>query len=152
MGRLLIVTHGPVDPGVPNPGISSWEIEDINNCVVKLYSEKPPRVICGTGKRHEETAKLLGLMITAYSPLVGNADIVISNESVILADGTKLEYRMYSCLGDDPELVKTMLSPLLKTNGESIVIADPELIKGLDIKHPKLATVYRFMMSGSVEL
>lgn len=172
MGKVLIVTHGPVVPRRPNPGLAVWdikhpekpwpntvpnsgmtlwEIEDINNCIGKLYFNKPPRVICGTGRRHKEMASILGLTISTYSNLVGGAELILPDSQMIFADGDIIEDWMYSCLGDDPALATMMLSVLLKEEKNSIIIADPEFIKNLYAGHPKLATVYQFTPSGVAE-
>ncbi len=151
MGMVIILTHGPTNDG-PNPNLCNWECWEVNNCSIRLPN-LPLRVISGTGIRHKETAQRLKLHITAYSPLIGNADIVSPDKSkVTLADGTEVRYRDYSCLGDDGELVKNMLMPLLNTNGDSILIADPELLKGCGIKNPKTGAVYQFRLSGTIEL
>lgn len=76
-----------------NPGMTVQGIHEVKT-LRNLLPAEPSNVVCGTGRRHRETAEALGLQC-GYSVLVGTADSVQKKgdrEMLVLADGTEIPF------------------------------------------------------------
>jgi hypothetical protein len=126
--QIFIVFHGDVKP-FSNPGLSQLGIEQIRNIKeAKVLPEQPLTIICGTGKRHIDTALSLGLAPTSYSALCGGPEVVnfnVRKDTVMLADGTIIPFEQWKTpstwqfLADAPD--------------QSIIVTGHDFIAGLKI-------------------
>jgi len=81
----------------PDPKMTSAGIGQIKK-LRKFFPQKPALVICGTGRRHQQIAEILGLTINIRDEHFGNPNIVItelSPEHVMLASGKNVPIVQY---------------------------------------------------------
>lgn len=141
MSRIIyLVTHGQKEKG-PNPGLTPLGKKQIADLKPNL-SGKIQLVICGVGRRHLETALILGLEPDLYSAVIGVAESKNrQNNTVILADGTEIPDAKYSAVADR----KTAFFELLKNlPSRTVIITSRPMVailsKGNEVKE---ATLYR---------
>jgi hypothetical protein len=91
--EIYVVLHGNAWGNQPDPCLTLLGEDQANAAEEKfLLPKDPAEIICGTGRRHLETARLFGIKPTLYSVLVGAPDasdlIDQIGEVVRLADST----------------------------------------------------------------
>ena len=103
---IWVFTHGEKIPHAANPSLSEngkiqifnikkaandqRETELFDLMLKRIEFDYP--IVCGTGNRHLETAKILGLEPTAYSPLAGcpdSSDMSPEGEKIALLSGNQ---------------------------------------------------------------
>lgn len=116
MKEIFIVTHGKKFPG-PDPGMTEEGFAE----VARLRSLLPAEVadvVCGTGRRHLDVAKALGLEPTRYTSAVGGPD---SGEATVKAGpvdvvrlpcGTLVPYDKYTTLIDGARAMEAVVAGL----------------------------------------
>ncbi len=108
-----------------------------------LPSNPKKIVVCGTGKRHLETAELLMLEPTRYSTIVGGPESKNREKNtVILACGTEIEYELYSSVNDRAVAFASLINNL--PSGTIVITSRPMislLKKGIS---PKEAAIYQY--------
>lgn len=105
-------------------------------------------VVCGTGHRHLDVAKALGLEVTWYTAVVGGPEFGESStgngsiDIVRLADGSAVPYANYTTVPDSSLSAKSLVA---KQPHNSIVCAGrPSMMMfGMDEAVAKGAAVYR---------
>lgn len=154
MKNIYIVTHGKKFPGA-NPGMTEEGFAEVS----KLRSLLPAEVtdvVCGTGRRHLDVAKALGLEPTRYTSAVGGPDSGEASVKGGLVDivrlpcGTAVPYSAYTTLTDGVEGMRGVLRGLYHN---SVVCAGrPSMIMiGMAEADSKSAAVYRIEYSGLEE-
>ena len=150
MSRLIfLVTHGKKMEGA-NPGLSplgKYQTSQLRG----FLPAKPKNVVCGTGTRHIDTARALGLEPTRFSIVVGAPESKVPGKNlVILADGTILPYELYTSVADRTEAFCKLVGNL---PDKVVVITSRSMIGVLsDSVQPKAAAVYRYNPStGKLE-
>jgi len=111
MKMITVVTHGDKENGA-NPGMTPLGFKQVA-ALRSLLPEKPSMVVCGTGQRHLNVAKALGLSSTSFSSIAGNADsmeIVDGEKMVILADGSMVPIETYPAVEESIPSAKALLS------------------------------------------
>jgi len=85
---VYVVIPGDKMFNIPNPALTSRG-KDQAGLMKKagVLPSKADLVLCGTGKRHEQTAEILGLKVDFYNPLCGTPDALegLSNDLRVLA-------------------------------------------------------------------
>ena len=140
--EIYVVTHGDKFGGA-NPGMTQKGYDEVKNLRF-LIPGKPSLVVCGTGRRHIDVAKVLGLIIDRYTCLAGDSDSleIINNEKVIvLADGKRLEPKLYTSLEDNAPGTKAMVASL--PHNSIICGGRPTMIMLGFSKIAKSASVYK---------
>lgn len=116
MKNIFVVTHGKKFSG-PNPGMTEEGMEQVRGLRV-LLPETITEVVCGTGRRHLDVAKTLGLTPTRYTSAVGGPDSGESStgkgpvDVVILPCGTAVPYAIYTTLIDGAGAIKDVVASL----------------------------------------
>ncbi|MFA6306749.1 MAG: hypothetical protein WC639_03020 [Patescibacteria group bacterium] len=99
MKQIIIVTHGDKFSGA-NPSMTEKGFEQIK-ALRPLLPDNLANVACGTGRRHGDVAKALGLTPNRYSSVFGDGESmekVGDVYMVILTDGTKLPMQAHTTL------------------------------------------------------
>ncbi|MBI5530290.1 MAG: hypothetical protein HY918_02205 [Candidatus Doudnabacteria bacterium] len=146
MKNIYVVTHGKKFPGA-NPGMTEEgfaEVAQLRN----LLPAKVRDVVCGTGKRHLDTVKALGLKPTRYTSAVGGPD---SGEATVkggpvdvvrLPCGTLVPYYRYTTLVDGQDGMKSVIAQL--RNNSVVCAGRPSMIMlGMMEEDSKSAAVYK---------
>ncbi len=139
--HIFLVTHGTKEDG-PNPGLTP--LGKYKTKQLREYLPANPRgVVCGTGRRHLDSAKALGLVPTRYSGIVGVPESKIADkDQVILPDGTVLEYSLYTGVADRAEAFRTLVNNLTT---RTVVVTSRSMIRVLnDTIQSKSTAVYRY--------
>ncbi len=141
------VTHAENYPG-SNPSLTATGCLDVRK--IKELVLSPTHVYCGTGRRHEETRRELGLELvpTTWTPAIGGAEssaVVDDQELVILADGTPIPRKNYKPTID---FVTSMLVLLDQAPNHSVIISGRHNLMMLGVTDPRPATVYRISFKG----
>jgi len=89
---IYVVTHPREWETQPDPSLTAEGEETAGKAAAaKLLPRQPAQVICGTGRRYFQTAKIFGLTPTHFSPLCGVPDASVyvpgSSKIVRFADG-----------------------------------------------------------------
>ena len=142
MRYIFLVTHGTKQDG-PNPGLTPLGQYQTGQLRQHL-PRKPKGVVCGTGKRHLDSARALGLEPTRYTGIVGIPESKVAGKSqVVFPDGTIIEYSRYTGVADRSvafcRLVNNLASRTVVITSRSMV----RVISG-DTIQPKSAAVYRY--------
>ena len=150
MKHIYVVTHGKKFPGA-NPGMTEEGFEEVAKLRC-LLPEKVSEVVCGTGKRHLDSAKALRLEPTRYTGAVGGPD---SGEATVkggpvdvvrLPCDTVVLYESYTTLKDGAEAMKDVVS---KLSHNSVICAGRPSMIMLDMEESvsKSAAVYRLLVT-----
>jgi len=138
---ISLVTHGKKLEG-PNPGLSP--IGKFQTEQLKPHLPKKPKVIaCGTGKRHLDTAQALGLTPTRYSIVIGAPESKNrAKNTVTLADGTEIEYELYTSVADRTDAFVHLVTML---PAGAVVITSRSMVKSImPFGDSKASAVYRY--------
>ena len=138
---IFIATHGEKEEKKPNPGLTEKGFAEIT--ALKSLLPSSNNIICGTGKRHFDTAKALWLKPNRVTSAAGDADsmdFINGVRVVILADGTFVQYDAYTSLKDNEDSARSMIVSL---PDNSIVCAGRPLLIMLGDPNGKSAAVYR---------
>ena len=138
---IYIVTHGKKFIG-PNPWLSKIGFNEVYR-LRPLLPENPSEVICGTGKRHINTAKVLGLRPTRYTSVVGgpeSMELVDGRKIVILADVTYVPFEQYTTTADT---VIALNALILSLPNNSVICAGRPCVIAAGYKDAKSAALYR---------
>ena len=98
---IFVVTHGSKGKGA-NPGMTLEGSEQVS-ALRGLIPGAPTAVVCGTGRRHLDVAKALGLEPTRYTGAIGGGDsleMVEGEKMIVLTDGTYVRPEQYTTLAD----------------------------------------------------
>jgi len=141
---IYIFLHGEKDGNKPNPGLSITGVEQVEDARETVpLPPYPAAIICGTGHRHLETAKFLGLRETRSSILCGVADSsdqLDDNHKIIrLADGLTLPIENWMIPDTEPFLRS------LKDN--TILIAGRPFMLGLRYEQAKEGMAFKIVIS-----
>jgi hypothetical protein len=153
MKIIYVVTHGKKFSG-PNPGMTEEGFAE----VAKLRSLLPAEladVVCGTGKRHLDVAKALGLEFTRVTSAVGGPDSGEASVKGGLVDivrlpcGTTVPYSAYTTLLDGASAMVAVVTGLPEN---SVVCAGrPSMIMlGMPESVSKSAAVYRVCVQDAM--
>ena len=145
MPRIIyLVTHGQKQKGTANPGLTPAGRRQTRHLRMKIPL-KPHGVVCGTGRRHLETAEELRISPTRYSSVVGVADSkdkAGGKDIVILSDGTVVAYNLYTSVADRSEAFKTLVDDLPH---KTVVVTSRSMIRSLGFNGDALpAAVYAY--------
>ncbi|MFA6198164.1 MAG: hypothetical protein WC734_03380 [Patescibacteria group bacterium] len=144
---VYLVVGGGVAEG-PNPGLTVPAREEAV-ATADLLPPKPPAVICGTGQRHEDLAKALGLTPTYWTPTIGTPEKFrrgAGTEKVVLGHGTIISRHEYASPEDRSVGVWALLNGL--PDG-SVVVTSRGTTKGvLGLDHSSQTTVIRIWLNG----
>ncbi len=148
MAIVFLITHG-AKTLEPNPGLTQEGIEEITQLRSRLPSCITD-VVCGTGRRHLETAKTLGLTPTRYSSIVGVAESKIRGKGVVLlADGTQIPYKLYTSIKDREEAFFKLVESL---PDNSVVITSRVMPRLLGFSYGKQSAIYHYdTQTGEIE-
>ena len=137
--QIYLVTHGKKLDG-PDPGLTP-----IGKLQTKRLGEylpaRPKTVVCGTGERHLQTASILGLEPKRFSVIIGTPESKSTEKNiVILANGTKIPYELYTSVADRKEAFLNLVQNLPHL---TVVITSRSMIYVLDFNGtPKSAAIY----------
>lgn len=150
--HVYVVTHGAKFSGA-NPGMTAEGFDQ----VAKLRSLLPAEinvVVCGTGRRHLDVAKALGLYPTRYTSAVGGpdsgecmagngtVDVVRLPGSSDVPDGTLVPYAIYTTLIDTAPVMKAVICGL--PHNSVVCAGRPSMIMlDMDESKSKSAAVYK---------
>lgn len=151
MKSVYVVTHGNKFSGA-NPGMTAEGFDQVRK-LCNLLPVEVTDIVCGTGKRHLDVAKALGLDPTRYTSAVGGPD---SGEATVkggpvdvvrLPCDTLVPYSLYTTLADGAAGMQAVLAGL---RNKSVVCAGrPSMIMlGMDEADSKSAAVYRVAIEG----
>lgn len=146
MKRIYIITHGLCEDGA-NPKMSQKGIAQMLSLKDKLPSS-PAKIICGTGQRHIQTAKILRLVIEQYTDLVGTPDRVIKKSDkkiIMLADGAVIDYEKHTSLKDMQPVARPFIGSL---PDNTLICAGRQLpvMLGITKDEVKSAAVYEVQL------
>lgn len=149
---VYIITHAERESGQPNPHLTAQgrgHLAILKEHLPNLFP--PPEVIvCGTGKRHLQTAHEIGLLPTRYSEIIGGAEAEIRSfgeQQIMLADGTPVSVLAYTGLEDGRSSACEVIYSLPHN---SVVIAGPCLLTRLGYRHAKLCGIYKAVLDCSL--
>ena len=124
--RLTFITTGEHELGTADP-----ELLPVAHVVLKMLKDKFPRkqrkfpvIICGTGKRHLETAQALGLTPDRFSPYFGTAAL-IQERVVHFTSGLTDHASKFLLFDNDLRRIFRNLHP------ETVVIGDLAIINSI---------------------
>ncbi len=144
---ILVFTHGDKLPGA-DPGLSPKGKEDVQQ--LQPLPDTPSTVICGTGKRHRETAEALGLTVTDWNPVAGCPDSTYTRADgkkvVVLADGTEIEPEQYT---GRPHLKLASFALIEGLPNFSVLVGGRDIMKMLGQQDAKSGAVYQIELSGT---
>lgn len=150
MKHVYVVTHGSKFPG-PNPGMTEEGFKQVR-ALRPLLPDEVGDVVCGTGLRHLDVAKALDLTPTRYTAAVGGPESGEVNKAgvvdeVLLADGTKVPYSVYTTPTDG---TKGMEAVICSLRPDSVVCAGrPSMVMlGMAEGDTKSAAVYRLTIKA----
>jgi len=146
MKMILVVTHGEKVNGA-NPGMTPLGFEQVAT-LSGLLPEKPSMVICGTGQRHLDVAKALGLTPTRYSSIAGNADsleVIDGKKMAVLANGIAVPLETYPAVEESAPSAKVLLSEW--PNGTVVCSGRPFML-ALGYSDAKSGMAYRIDVDG----
>lgn len=135
MGISFIVTHGDKHSG-PNPGMTEEGFDKIRKLREALFPTRMDGidVISGTGKRHFDVAKALGLEITRFTAVAGGPDSLDNRDGqkvIVFADGTEvLHGKGVNTTVEDESVAAVQLIANLRPG--SVVCAGRPLMIGLN--------------------
>jgi len=98
---IYVITHSDKVSG-PNPSLSEKGVAQTVQ-IKKHLPQDIDYVICGTGKRHLETAHIISLGIDRYTCICGESDsldLVDGKKAIILADGTVVSFDKHTTVDD----------------------------------------------------
>jgi len=91
--EIFVILHGEKWDTQADPHLTQKGEDQADSAEGQyLLPRDPTEIICGTGRRHLETARIFGLRPTLYSPLVGTSDssaLVDEKKVVRFADESK---------------------------------------------------------------
>lgn len=74
---IYVVIPGDKMFNIPNPALTSQGKNRTELMkTAGVLPANPSLVLCGTGKRHDQTAEILGLKVDFYNPLCGTSDVL----------------------------------------------------------------------------
>src|SRR5680860_514129 len=113
--RIYLVIHGEIFPQVPDSDLTSLGKRQMKE-IKKDLPSAPAFVISGTGKRHLQSAKILGLEIDCYSELIESGVITMSTLGIdycLLPQGALIPLDKYlKGFNYEMECLQTMLQEL----------------------------------------
>ena len=125
MTIVYLVTHGQKKEG-PNPSLTPLGEFQLG----QLKDHLPPKlstVVCGTGRRHLQTAEVLELCPDRYTNIVGVPESKDEAcQMVFLADGTKIPFSQYTSIKDRAPSFRQLIKSL---ENQTIVITSRPLIE-----------------------
>lgn len=144
MAHIYVVTHGNKLEG-PNPGMNADGFAQVQQLAPHLPKD-PPVVVCGTGKRHHDIAKALGLTPTRWTAVVGDAtslEKIGGKRMIMLPDGTTIPREQYTTPEDLAPATQALVMSL--PDGAVICAGRPAMI-ALDLPGAKNGAVYRLTL------
>src|SRR5680860_752873 len=113
--RIYLVIHGEIFPEIPDSDLTSLGKEQMKE-VKKDLPSAPAFVISGTGKRHLQSAEILGLEIDCYSELIESGIITMNTSGedyCLLPRGALIPLDKYlKGFNYEMECLQTMLQAL----------------------------------------
>ena len=140
---VIIATHPDREAG-PNPHLTPLGAEQAKEMKKRLpVQDGVPEVVCGTGRRHMETAGLCNYVPTRYSECVGGPEsliqIVGGRRLIVLADGTSIDEAAYTGVKDGAVGAIALVSAL---PAGSVVAAGRPLMIQLGFPQAKSGSIY----------
>lgn len=149
--EIFVVTHGKKE-NCANPGMTEEGMREVQS-LKKLLPTNLTLIISGTGKRHLDVARALGIKIDRYTAVLGGPESlekIYEREVILLADGTQVRKDQYTTLPDTEIALKTLI---LSLPGGTVVCAGrPTMIMMLGKTDAKSAAVYRITKTETHEL
>lgn len=136
---ILLFTHGEKRAG-RNPGLTKRGFAQMQALSNRIAINDI--VICGTGKRHLQSAEALGVQPKRYSDIVGNATSGTKVDAVF-ADGTMVPLKECTSVEDGAIAMKALLKSLPDDNSAYIIIGGRPTGIMLGKQDTKSATLYR---------
>ncbi|HZJ42102.1 MAG TPA: hypothetical protein VFD51_03820 [Patescibacteria group bacterium] len=113
--RIYLVIHGEIFPEIPDSDLTSLGKKQMIE-VKKDLPPSPAFVISGTGKRHLQSAEILGLEIDCYSELIESGIITMNTSGIdycLLPRGALIPLDKYlKGFNYEMESLQTMLQAL----------------------------------------
>jgi len=140
MAKIYIATHGKKS-NEPNPRLTdegTLEVEKLR----PLLPKTPSSVICGTARRHIDTANALDVRVNRFTSTVGDADSMVKLEDakvIVLADGSLVDPKIYTTLEDNAIAAQVLIASL---PDQSVVCSGRPLMIMLGVADAQSAKVY----------
>lgn len=150
MGLITVwmITHPQKEQG-PNPGLNGkglMQVAQLKKYLPQNYRDMP--IVCGIGKRHTDTLKMLGLSAERknvwFSALAG-VSASLEKGMVTLADGTQIDQTRYIRATEE---FSNWVYELVLEQGDTVVITSRKNIAPfMDGKLGKTGAVYKLTIT-----